>query len=49
MQTDNSSQDKIEAFLEIQRETMDYTPTNLIAVGEDIFQREAIKTLASNF
>ena len=28
---------------------MDFMPTNLIAVGDDTFQREAIKILASNF
>ena len=49
IQTENSSQEKIETFLEIQRETMDFTPTNLIAVGDDSFQREAIKILASNY
>ena len=49
IRTENISQEKIETFLEIQRETMDFTPTNLIAVGDDSFQREAIKILASNY
>ena len=49
IRTENISQEKIETFLEIQRESMDFTPTNLIAVGDDSFQREAIKILASNY
>ena len=28
---------------------MDFIPANLIAVGDEIFQREAIKILANNF